>query len=91
MLHAEPYCGSSTQLTVSGNGQGYDVVIGLAEKVGVRAGCHLFFDNLFTSVSLLTELSQRGIGGVGTVRENRLNGVPLVSKKVLEKKRERSL
>ena len=49
------------------------------------------FDNLFTSVSLLTELSQRGIGGVGTVRENRLNGVPLVSKKVLEKKRERSL
>ena len=46
----------------------------------------IFFDNLFTSFDLLERLSERGLGGTGTVRQNRLNRVPIVKKKELEKK-----
>ena len=45
-----------------------------------------FFDDLFTSFNLLERLSERGLGGTGTVRQNRLNRVPIVKKKELEKK-----
>ena len=30
---AEPYCGSSTKIQVTGNGQGYDDVVGLADAL----------------------------------------------------------
>ena len=48
----------------------------------------LYFDNLFTSVNLLLELSNRGYGGTGTLRENKLNKqmkAILLSKKQFDK------
>lgn len=35
---------------------------------------HIFTDNFFTSVPLLQELTIRGYGGTGTIRENRIPG-----------------
>ena len=49
-------------------------------------GEELYFDNLFTSFDLLTALSEKGLGGTGTVRQNRLNKVSIMTKKVMEKK-----
>ena len=43
-------------------------------------------DNLFTSFPLLNKLSEMEIGGTGTMRQNRLNNVPIMNKKDLEKK-----
>ena len=43
-------------------------------------------DNLFTTFPLLEKLSEKGIGGTGTGRQNRLNKVPIVKKKEVEKK-----
>jgi len=51
--------------------------------------CHAFyFDNFFTSYSLLKELSSRQIKAVGTVRENRTQGADkiLTSTKEMKKK-----
>jgi hypothetical protein len=49
-------------------------------------GSSVYFDNLFTSFPLLDKLSEMRIAGTGTVRQNRLNRVPVVTKKELEKK-----
>ena len=68
-----------------GLGQGPNIVLQLAEKSSLVHGDELFFDNLFTSFDLLEKLSERGLGGTGTVRQNRLNRVPIVKKKELEK------
>ncbi|XP_045475400.1 piggyBac transposable element-derived protein 3-like [Harmonia axyridis] len=80
--HVEPYCGSSTRLPETGLGQGGDVVIGLVDHMKLSKGIRLYFDNLFTSVGLLEELSSRGLGGTGTLRENRCS----VSMKLPDKK-----
>ena len=85
LYHAEPYCGSSTDLPLTGMGQGADVVTGLLDKCSVSSGT-LYFDNLFISLELLDELTRRGIGGCGTVRENRLRGIPFSEKRVFERK-----
>ncbi|KAF0313958.1 PiggyBac transposable element-derived protein 3 [Amphibalanus amphitrite] len=66
--------------------KGADVVLGLLNKCAVPPGHAIFFDNLFTSLELLDVLSDMGLGGCGTVRENRLGGAPFSDKKVLEKK-----
>ena len=67
LLHAEPYCGVDTDLTDTGLGQGADVVLGLIEKCEVKAGSTVTFDNLFTSLLLLDELTELGIGALGTL------------------------
>jgi hypothetical protein len=50
------------------------------------AGSEIFMDNLFTSFPLLDRLTEMGIAGTGTVRQNRLHRVPIISKKEVEKK-----
>ena len=86
LLHAEPYCGKATDLEASGYGQGADVVLGLARKCNLRPGHHLTFDNFFSSLPLLEQLSAAGFGGTGTIRENRipkdapLTAVPAMNK-----------
>jgi DNA excision repair protein ERCC-6 len=62
------------------------VVLDLVEKAQIGQGTEVFFDNLFTSFPLLEKLSEKGIGGTGTVRQNRLNKVPIITKKEMEKK-----
>ena len=50
----------------------------------MQPGSEVYFDNLFTSFPLLEELSLRQTAGTGTVRQNRLNKIPIKSKKELE-------
>ena len=85
IYQVEPYCGKMTNLETTGKGQGYDVVMGLLKKADVPGGKRIFFDNLFTSLDLLDELSSMNIGGCGTMRENRLGGAPITNKKIFEK------
>ena len=59
LYSVEPYCRSSTLLPASGNGMGYDVVMGLAEKAELNEGHYLYFDNLFTSLGLLDRLTEK--------------------------------
>ena len=82
----EPYCGASTRVEDLGLGQGPNVVLDLIKKSKLRDGSKIYFDNLFTSFPLLKELSRQGYGGTGTVRQDRLNQVPLPPKKIYDKK-----
>lgn len=73
LQHAEPYAGAHTKIDATGLGQGADVVLGLAQKSDLAVGSKLFFDNFFTSEKLMKKLTERGLGGTGTLRENRVN------------------
>ena len=44
-----------------------------------------YVDNLFTSIDLLDHMGDRQLGVTGTLRQNRLHGVPLPTKKEVEK------
>ena len=57
MYHMQPYSGWHTGL-----GQGPSVVLGLAEQAQVPQGCKFIHDNLFTTLSLLDEMTKRGYG-----------------------------
>ena len=85
MTRVEPYCGSHTNLPDYDLGQGPNVVLGLVEAAEVPPGGKIYFDNLFTSLPLLDKLSEKGIGGTGTLRQNRLGPIPLPKKKEVEK------
>ena len=50
VYHAEPYCGTSTKIPITGN-----VVVGLVDACLVGPGNYLYIDNLFTSLTLLDE------------------------------------
>ena len=52
----------------------------------VKAGSTVIFDNLFTSLPLLDELTDLGIGALGTLRQNHFHGAPVVNKTTLTKK-----
>ena len=81
----EPYCGTSTLLPDLGLGQGPNVVLGLVNKAGLRPGMRVTFDNLFTSTALISKLSDIGIGGTGTIRQNRRTTIPIPDKKEAER------
>lgn len=85
LIHAEPYCGSSTLLEHTMYGQGGDVVLGLLEKANVPEGHTVTVDNLFTSFGLFDALTSKGIGATGTIRENRLAAAPLTDRKTFQK------
>ena len=70
----------------TGLGQGADVVLGLIEKCEVQAGSPVTFDNLFTSLSLLDELTELGINALGTLQQKRFHSPPVVNKTILAKK-----
>jgi hypothetical protein len=53
--------------------------------VDLCPGSEIYFDNLFTSFPLLEKLSEMQLAGTGTVRQNKLNRIPIVKKKDLEK------
>ncbi|XP_064479057.1 piggyBac transposable element-derived protein 3-like [Ornithodoros turicata] len=50
-------------------GLGEHVVLQLSE--GVKEGTQLYFDNFFTTTSLLEKLSEKGVYAAGTLRTNR--------------------
>ncbi len=82
----EPYCGRDTRIEDQALGQGPNVVLDLIEKGQLIPGSEVYFDNLFTSFPLLEKMSEKGIGGTGTIRQNRLHRIDIISKKDLEKK-----
>ena len=84
-LHAEPYCGKDTNLPEIGLRQGSDVVLGMIEKYDLTKGSTMAMDNFFTTLPLLDKLTDMGMYGVGTIRENRLHGAPLKKKAALQK------
>uniref|UniRef100_A0A3B4ZSX5 PiggyBac transposable element-derived protein domain-containing protein n=1 Tax=Stegastes partitus TaxID=144197 RepID=A0A3B4ZSX5_9TELE len=45
------------------------VVLGLAEQAEVPPGCTFVHDNLFTSLSLIDEMTKQGYGSFGTLRQ----------------------
>ena len=69
--------GAHTRIPDYGLGQGPNVVLGLVEKAKLPPATQVFFDNLFTSLPLLYKLSEMGIGGTGTLQQNRLGPIPL--------------
>ena len=85
LRHVEPYCGSHSRISDRGFGLGGNVVLGMIEKVNMKATQHVVFDNFFGSVSLLEELAQRKIPATCTLREDRLSGAPLKKRTILEK------
>ena len=70
-------------------GHGPDVVKGLVLKADCSPGSRVYFDNLFSSIPLLEFLSERGVGGTGTVTQARMMAIPLPSRKIVEKQYER--
>ena len=80
LLHAEPYCGVDTDLQDTALGQGADAVLGLIEKCEVKVGSAVAFDNLFTSLPLLDELTELGIGARATLQQNHFHGARVANK-----------
>ena len=52
----------------------------------VKNGSTVTFNNLFTSHPLLDELTELGVGALGTLRQNRFHSAPVVNKSTLAKK-----
>lgn len=71
----EPYCGH-THLPETGLGQ----------QEEVHPGCTFVHDNLFTSLSLIDEVTKQGYGSLGTLRQYPLHDVPFKGVKEFEKK-----
>ena len=55
-------------------------MLDLVEKGGLSNGFSVTFDNLFTSFSLLDELSKGGIGDLDTIWQNCLERAAVSSK-----------
>uniref|UniRef100_A0A8P4GEV8 PiggyBac transposable element-derived protein domain-containing protein n=1 Tax=Dicentrarchus labrax TaxID=13489 RepID=A0A8P4GEV8_DICLA len=81
----EPYVGSHTHLVETGLGQGPSVILGLAEKAEVPPGVKFYHDNLFTTLSLVDEMTLRGYGSCGTMRQTQLHNVPFTAPKTFKK------
>ena len=62
-----------------GLGLSSDVVLYLAKGLPKDKNFKLYFDNWFTSVSLLISLKEMGIFATGTVRRNRIRNCELLS------------
>lgn len=81
------YCGKSAGES-SNEPLGSKVVKNLLKKGNVAPHEHIvYFDNFFTSHSLLQDLQKAGYRATGTVRENRTKKCPLVSVKDMKKKK----
>ena len=70
--------------------QGADVVLGLIEKYEEKAGSTVTFHNLFTSLPMLDELTELGIGSLWTFQQNCFYGASVANKTTLAKKRRES-
>ncbi len=60
----EPCAGSHTRLFETGLGQGLSVVPGLAKGAVVPPGCKFYHNNFFTTLSLVDEMTRRGLQGL---------------------------
>ncbi|XP_067641871.1 piggyBac transposable element-derived protein 3-like [Eurosta solidaginis] len=74
-----------------GLGLSSDVVLYLAQNLPKNKNFKLYFDNWFTSVSLLIALKEMGIFATGTIRKNRVSSCQLLSDVELKKRGRGSL
>jgi DNA excision repair protein ERCC-6 len=84
LFQFSPYGGSSTK-RIEGLPLGSEVVFNLLESVENPNLHKVFFDNFFTSYSLMAMLREKGFFATGTVRENRIGNCKLKSVKLLGK------
>ncbi|CAG5059987.1 unnamed protein product [Parnassius apollo] len=82
----DPYQGKSSTIAEGYKrfGLGGSVILEFADVLQGRdptLPVHLFFDNYFSSIPLLHELSNRSLRATGTIRENRTSKCPLESNK----------
>ena len=61
-------------------------MLGLIDKFEVKAGSTVKFDNLFTSLPLLDEVTELRIDALGTLWQNNFHGAPVANKTTLAKK-----
>ncbi|KAF2888136.1 hypothetical protein ILUMI_18037 [Ignelater luminosus] len=67
-------------------GLGAAVILKLESRLPKELGPYnLYFDNFFTSLPLLSALSENKTGGTGTIRDNRLAKCPITQVSVLQK------
>lgn len=85
LLHVEPYCGSHTNVPDHGFGHGPNIVLEMVNRIEMEKGQHVVCDNYFGSIALLKELATKGIACTSTLREDRLGGAPLKSRKLRDK------
>lgn len=78
------YCGKD-QADISMDSLGTRVVTKMLAVVEDPKSCYVYFDNFFTSLTLLCRLKDLGFRATGTIRENRTQKCPLKSTKELEK------
>lgn len=64
------YIGRNAAAAPSANGLGYDLVMKLVQPL-INQGYHLYFDNFYTSVTLVKDLFHLMIPATGTAAENR--------------------
>ena len=68
------------------SGSGWRCCVGFDWKCEVKTGSNVTFDNLFTSLPSLDELTALGIGILDTLRESRFHGAPVVNRTTPAKK-----
>ena len=66
-------------------GMSSNVVVRLSETIPKHVNYKIFFDNWFSSVSLMMYLTQQGILPLGTVRLNRIPNISMPSEKEIKK------
>ena len=76
---------SHTVEKITGLGQGSDVALGMIEKFDLTKWSTVAMNNFFTTSALHDKLMDMDMCGVGTIRENRLQGVPLKKKATLQR------
>lgn len=64
---------------------GLGLGLGLAEKAEVPPGVKFYHDNLFTTLSLVDEMTLRGYGSCGTMRQTQLHNVPFTAPQTFKK------
>lgn len=90
VLWFDPYQGHSTTLPLPYKqfGLGGSVILQFADVLQSHRPnlhFHLYFDNFFTSIPLLHELSIRKLKATGTIRENRTSKCPLPANNIFKK------
>ena len=85
LLHGEPCCGKDTDFPETALEQVSDVLLDVIEKCDLTKGSTVAMENLFTTLPLLDKLTDMGMYGVSTIRENQLEGAPLKKKAGLQK------
>ncbi|GFR68312.1 PiggyBac transposable element-derived protein 3 [Elysia marginata] len=84
LIQSEPYQGQGTVPIKPSLGMGGSVVVDLFSELPAQ-GFHVFTDNLFTSLALMSELRVLGIHEKGTLRANRTEKCTLTLPQAMKK------